>query len=101
MKLQFEFRAVASPKDSKTTVIAITSIGTEQGEKYAIPDELSYADFHEELKKTIAFKKVRNSLKKRHDELKIWITLSKELQEIYLDDEGNIQFEEKYLKQIF
>jgi len=100
MKLRFEFRAVASPKDSKTIVITITSIGTEQGEKYAISDELSYADFHEELKKTNAFKKVRNSLEKRHDKLKIWITLSKELQEIYLDDEGNIQFEGKYLKQI-
>ncbi|KYN00612.1 hypothetical protein ALC62_08610 [Cyphomyrmex costatus] len=101
MKLKFEFKAVASPKDSKTTVIAITSISTEQGEKYAIPDERSYADFHEELKKTDIFKKVSNSLEKRHDELKIWISPSKELQDIYLDDEGNIQFEGKYLKQIF
>ncbi|KAK2576959.1 hypothetical protein KPH14_000877 [Odynerus spinipes] len=101
MKLKFEFKAVASPKDSKTTVIAITSIVTEQGERYAIPDELIYADFHEELKNTDAFKKVRNSLGKRQDELKIWITLSKELQKIYLDEEGNIQFGGKYLKQIF
>lgn len=101
MKLKFEFRAVASPKDSKTTMVAITSIVTEQGERYAIPEELIYADFHEELKNTDAFKKVKDSLGKRHDELKIWITLSKELQKIYLDDEGNIQFGGKYLKQIF
>lgn len=100
MKLKFEFKAVASPKDSKTTVVAITSIITEQGEKYAIPDELIYADFHEELKNTDIFKKVRDSLGKRNNELKIWITLSKELQKEYLDDEGNTQFKGKYLKQI-
>lgn len=101
MKLKFEFKAVASPKDSRTTVIAVTSIVTEQGEKYAIPEELIYADFHEELRRTDAFKKVKDSLGKRHDELKIWITLSKELQEIYSDDDGNIQFGGKYLRQIF
>ncbi|KAK2584862.1 hypothetical protein KPH14_000869, partial [Odynerus spinipes] len=99
MKLKFEFRSVASPKDSKTTVVAITSLITEQGERYAIPDELIYADFHEELRNTDAFKKVRNSLGKRQDEMKIWITLSKELQKTYLDEEGSIQFGGKYLKQ--
>ncbi|GLV29860.1 hypothetical protein CBL_21356, partial [Carabus blaptoides fortunei] len=101
MKLKFEFKAVASPKDSRSTVIAITSIVTEQGEKYAIPEELIYADFHEELRTTDAFKKVKDSLGRRHDELKIWITLSKKLQEIYSDEDGNIQFGGKYLKQIF
>ncbi|GLV23257.1 hypothetical protein CBL_21449 [Carabus blaptoides fortunei] len=101
MKLKFEFNAVASPKDSRTTVTAITSIVTEQGEKYAIPEELIYADFHEKLRMTDAFKKVKDSLASRHDELKIWITLSKELQEIYSDEDGNIQFGGKYLKQIF
>ncbi|XP_070171327.1 uncharacterized protein [Polyergus mexicanus] len=100
MKLKFEFRAVASPKDSKTTIVAITSIVTERGERYAIPDELIYADYHEELKKTEAFQKVRQSLERRQDELKIWITLSEKLQKIYSDAEGNIQFEGKYLKQI-
>lgn len=101
MKLQFEFKAVASPRDTKTTVIAITSIATGQGERYAIPEELSYADFHEELVNTATFKKVRDSLEKRHDKLKIWITLSKELQAAYLDEEENIQFKGKYLKQTF
>lgn len=100
MKLNFEFRAVASPKDNKSTLIAITSISTEQGERYAIPDELIYADFHEELRNTDVFKKVRDSLKKRHGELKIWITLSEKLKETYLDDEGNIEFKGKYLQQI-
>lgn len=100
MKLKFEFRAVASPKNSKTTVVAITSIATEEGEKYAIPDELIYIDFHEKIKRTDVFKKVRDSLGKRQDVLKIWITLSRELQNTYLDDEGNIQFGGKYLKQI-
>lgn len=100
MKLKFVFRAVASPKDSKTTVIAITSIITEEGERYAIPNELIYADFHDQLIDTDAFKKVKDSLGRRHDELKIWITLSKELQETYFDGEGNIEFRGKYLKQI-
>lgn len=100
MRLNFTFKGVASPKDGKTTVLAITSIITERGERYAIPEELSYADFHDELQKTDVFKKVRDSIKRRHDELKIWITLSKKLEETYLDDEENIQFKGRYLHQM-
>ncbi|XP_078051940.1 uncharacterized protein LOC144478092, partial [Augochlora pura] len=100
MKLRFEIKAVASPRDSKTTVMAITSITTEQGEQYAIPNELSYVELHEELINTENFKKVRESLTRRHDELKIWITLTKELKKTYVDEEGNIQFGGKFLKQI-
>ncbi|XP_025994927.2 uncharacterized protein LOC120358122 [Solenopsis invicta] len=100
MKLRFAFKAVVSPKDSKSTVAAITSIATEDGEQYAIPDELIYADYHGELTKTENFKKVKESLGRRHDELKIWITLTKELEKTYVDEEGNIQFGGKYLKQI-
>lgn len=100
MKLKFEFKAVASPKDKETTVIAITSIVTEEGERYVIPEGLTYINFHKKLQETKAFKKVKGTLEKRHDEVKIWITLSEDLEKIYLDDEGNIQFGEKYLKQV-
>ncbi|GLV46716.1 hypothetical protein CBL_20920, partial [Carabus blaptoides fortunei] len=62
MKLKFEFNAVASPKDSRTTVIAITSIVTEQGEKYAIPEELIYADFHEELRRRCFQKEINKHI---------------------------------------
>lgn len=94
MKLRFEFKAVASPKDSRTTVIAITSIATEQGEQYAIPHELIYADFHKELLNMEKFKKIRESLGRRHEELKVWITLTEEMKKTYVDEEGNIQFGE-------
>lgn len=100
MKLRFTFKAVASPKDSRTTIIAITSIATEQGGEYAIPEELMYADIHEQIINMENFKKVRESLGRRHEELKIWITMTKDLEKVYLDEEGNVQFKGKYLKEI-
>ncbi|XP_015184880.1 PREDICTED: uncharacterized protein LOC107070852 [Polistes dominula] len=100
MRLQFEFKAVASPRDSKTTVTAVISVATEQRERYAIPGEYIYGDFHKELLGTDAFKKVTESLERRHDEVRLWITTSKELKKIYVDDEGNMHFGGRFLKQI-
>jgi len=63
LKLQFEFTVVASPEDTRTNVIAITSINTENGKRYTLPEELRYTGDQTELKKSNNYTKVVNSLK--------------------------------------
>ncbi|KAI4476486.1 hypothetical protein M0804_013557 [Polistes exclamans] len=45
-------------------------------------------------------KKAKEALKKRHDELKIWITLTEELKKIYSDEEGDSRFRGDYLVKV-
>lgn len=99
-KLQFEFMVVASPKDTKTNTIAITSICTEDGRRYVLPEELRYVGDHDELRRTNNFTKLTNSLKRRNQIRKVWITMTKELQEKYIDEDGNLQFEDQYLEEV-
>lgn len=66
MKLQFDFEVVASLKDEKSNMIAITSIMAEDGTRYAIPKELMYINAHQELKKTDSYTKLKATLKRRH-----------------------------------
>lgn len=91
---------VSSPKDTKTNVIAITSIGTEDGKKYILPEESRYMGNHEELKKTKNYTKLINSLKKRNQIRKVWIKMTKELEETYIDEDGNLIFKDQYLEEI-
>lgn len=99
-KLQFEFVLMASPKDLKSNTIAITSITTEDGEQYALPEEDKFIDSHKEIMKTENYNKVKSSLKKRHQIRKVWITLSQALRDTYIDADGNLQFMNKYLEEI-
>jgi len=99
-KLQFEFTVVASPRDEKSNIIAITSLRTESGKTYVFQEDNRYMANHKELMKTEKYSKVKNSLKKRHQSRKVWISMTKELEEIYIDEDGNIQFADEYLEEI-
>ncbi|XP_041982529.1 uncharacterized protein LOC121735693 [Aricia agestis] len=98
-KLQFEFTLLPS-SDGKSNILCITSIGTPDSKVYAIPEELQGVSHHKTLCSTTSFTKVKNSLKKRYQKRRIWITLSKELSETYLDADNNIQFNDQYLEEI-
>lgn len=65
VKLQFEFTVIAA-SDGKSNLFAITSITTEEGKRYAIPEEKQAMSHHEELKKTTHYAKIKNSMKKRY-----------------------------------
>ena len=86
--------------DGKSSIICLTSIGTPDGRIFGLPDDMQNATLHTELIKTEIFGKIKNTLKKRHQFRKIWITLTEELSNIYLDDEGNLQFGNYYLEEI-
>lgn len=81
-----------SPRDEKSNIIAITSIRTEDGNSYTMPEEFMYIGAHEELKKTDIFTKVKTKLRYRHDEVSVWVILTDELRPVYMDEAGNIEF---------
>lgn len=98
-RLLFEFTIVAA-KDGKSNVLVITSISTEEGKCYVLPDELKPVTHHTYIVGLDTFSKIKNSLKKRHQSRKIWIKLDKDLKKTYMDEEGNMQFLDQYLEEI-
>lgn len=98
-RLQFEFTVIAS-SDGKSNVLAITSLTTEEGKCFAIPEEYKPINNHKEIIKMANYTKIKNSLKKRYQTRKIWIKLNEEQQKAYVDEEGNIQFLDQYLEEI-
>lgn len=98
-RLLFEFTMIAS-NDGKSNILAITSISTEEGKCYVLPDELKPVSHHTYIVKMDTFLKIKNSIKKRHQSRKIWIKLDEDQKKTYIDEEGNIQFLDQYLEQI-
>ncbi|XP_018396891.1 PREDICTED: uncharacterized protein LOC108778173 [Cyphomyrmex costatus] len=98
-KLRFEF-VVKSETDPKTNVLAITSIETPQGEIYKIPVEYQNIRHHEKLTTTETFKRIKTTLKLRHQSRRVWITLNEELRDTYLDEDENLKYEQYYLEEI-
>lgn len=99
-KLQFAFRYEASQTDNKTSVIAITSITTEDNKKYILQEADRYASRHIALTKTETYKRVKKSLNQRGQERTIWITCTEEMLETYFDEDHNLMFNDLYLKEI-
>lgn len=62
-KLQFEFVAKTQP-DGKSNFIVLTSIITQEGTTFAVPEEHQAAANHPLIIATEAYTKIRNSLKK-------------------------------------
>lgn len=98
-RLQFEFTMIAS-NDGKSNVLAITSISTEEGKCYVLPDELKPVIHHTYIVRLNTFSKIKNSIKKRHQSRKIWVKLDEDLKKIYVDEEGNMQFLDQYLEEM-
>lgn len=98
-KLRFEFSLLPS-SDGKSNIFSITSIATNDNKMYAVPEELQPVSFHEDIAKTAAYRKVKNSIKKRYQSRKIWITMTEELGKTYIDEDGNLQFGDQFLEEI-
>lgn len=98
-KLRFEFTMLPG-SDGKSNVLAITSITTSDEKVYAIPETLQSAGHHKEILKTSAYSKVKNSLLKRFQTRRVWITLTEEMKKIYIDEDGNLQFGDQFLEEM-
>ncbi|CAF4882091.1 unnamed protein product [Pieris macdunnoughi] len=98
-RLRFDF-IVKPSEDEKSNIICIDTIATTGGQVFAIPAEFQPANLHLAVIKTPNYIKVKKSLKKRYQTRKVWITITEELSNIYLDEEQNIQFNDFYLEEI-
>ncbi|CAB0037428.1 unnamed protein product [Trichogramma brassicae] len=86
--------------DGKSNTVAITSITTEDGKRYKVPEDLMYMNVHEELKKTTTYTKVKANLKRRHDNMSVWFILNEELQGKYFDEAGNLEIAGRFLNEM-
>lgn len=98
-KLQFYFKVLAARDDPKTNLLCITYIATPDGRKYKIPDDYIHVQCHTALMKTPAYNKVKKTLTTRGQTRKVWINLTTDLSETYIDEAGNLQFEDMYLEE--
>ncbi|XP_073947737.1 uncharacterized protein [Choristoneura fumiferana] len=90
-KLKFKF-AVKAGEDPKTNIICITSITDVNNQTFLLPDELQPVKLHDTIIKTEAFAKVRKTLQRRHDQRQVWISMTTEISNVYIDEDGNMQF---------
>lgn len=100
-KLRFEITAKSKKGDDKTTILCLTSISTAEGDVFVVPDNLQDVTLHTDLIKTDTFKKVKNSISKRHQKRNVWIQLDDPLRKTYVDISGNIQFADYILEEQF
>jgi len=98
-KLRFEFK-IRGSADGKTNVLCITSIETPDERLFILPDELQPAAQHSVLSSLSAFAKVTKSLTKRNQFRKIWIPVSEDIKQVYLDEEENLQFKDFFLEEV-
>ncbi|KAJ8685028.1 hypothetical protein QAD02_020821 [Eretmocerus hayati] len=97
-KLKFEFTVIAGA-DGKSNVIGITSITTEEGHVFLMPEELQPAGQHKAIINNACFPKIKNSLKRRHQTRNVWLILDGNLKETYLDKAGNLIFCDQFLEE--
>lgn len=98
-KLRFDF-AVKSAEDGKSNIICITSIATTEEKVFVIPAQYQNANLHKAIINTTSYAKVKKSLNKRHQMRKIWMSVTKDIAEVYLDEENNLQFNDFYLEEM-
>ncbi|CAH2098738.1 unnamed protein product [Euphydryas editha] len=98
-KLKFEF-LVKPSEDPKTNVICIPSIMDADKKMFIIPEQLQPVKLHNELMKTQTFQKVKATLQRRHEKRQVWISLTQELRDTYMDEDGNMQFKGYLLEEI-
>lgn len=91
-KLRFEFVVKASKEDLKTNIICITSITDEDKNVFLIPEQYQPVKLHDKILQTQAYLTVKNTLQRRHDKRKVWISMTTELLDTYMDPEGNMKF---------
>lgn len=98
-KFKFEF-AVKQSDDPKTNVLCITSIMNADKNIFSFPEQLQPVKLHEVVLKTQAFQKVRSTLQKRHEKRQVWISVTPELRNAYVDEDGNMQFKGYLLEEM-
>lgn len=100
VKAKFQFVSEAGA-DSKSTVIKVKTIQlVGQEEIFLFPQDKRTSAYHTQLFNTAVVKNVAKSLKIRNKFRNVLLTLTQELQNMYLDGEGNVVLGEEYLEEV-
>lgn len=90
-KAKFHFVSEAG-YDAKSTIVKVKTIQLgNQPEIFQFPKNKQTSDQHKQLFDTNVVKNVVKSLKTRNKFRKVVITLTEDLQNIYMDEEGNVR----------
>lgn len=98
-KLKFEF-IVKSSDDPKTNVICVTSITDVDKHTFVIPEQLQPIKLHDMVMNTQTFRKVKATLQRRHEKRQVWISMTPEMKTVYVDEDGNMQFNGYLLEEV-
>lgn len=90
-KLRFEF-VIKAIEDPKTNIICINSITTASKQTFIIPEHFQPAKLHEAVIRSQGYQKVKATLQKRHEKRQVWISVTEEIKNTYIDEDGNMQF---------
>ena len=101
METRAKFQFISeSGTDSKSTIVKVKTIQlVNQEECYLFPKDKRTSDQHKQLFNTTVVKNVVKSLKTRNKFRNVVVTLTQDLQKIYLDEEGNVVFHDEYLEE--
>lgn len=96
--LRAKFHFASDSLDAKTTIVKVLTIQLEgEDTAFQFPKEYQSKEGHPDLFGTSVVKNVVKSMKTRGKFRNIWITLTNELKDHYLDEEGNVCFDGTYL----
>lgn len=99
-KAKFHFVSEAG-SDAKSTIVKVRTIQmVNQPEIFQFPKDKQTSIQHKKLFDTNVVKNVVKSLKTRNKFRKVMITLDKDLLGIYMDEEGNVVFNDEYLEEV-
>lgn len=98
-KLKFEV-VIKPGEDPKTNIMCITSIMDADRNTFLIPEQLQSVKLHDVLTQTKIFQKVRTTLQRRHEKRQVWISVTPELHDAYMDEDGNMQFKGYLLEEV-
>lgn len=90
-KFKFEFKVKAA-EDPKSNIICITSITKDDKHIFKIPEKFQPVNLHETIYKSQVYQSIKTTLQKRHEKRQIWISMSPEIKDTYMDQDGNMQF---------
>ncbi|XP_046602695.1 uncharacterized protein LOC124309873 [Neodiprion virginianus] len=99
-KAKFYFVSEAGIDSAKSTAVKVKKIQLlGQEESFLFPADKQTRAQHDKLFENAIVKNVVKSLKQRNKFRNVVLTLSEELENIYLDEEGNVVFHDEYLEE--
>lgn len=98
-KLKFIFQ-VKQTIDGKSNYIAITSIMTQDDKVFLIPEEHQAITLHKHIQASKTFITVKNTLRKRHQTRSVWIKMTEDILQTYIDEDDNMIFQDQLLEEI-